>query len=150
MIVNRMEQQIISKNHLFYKTIDEMCFKSKNLYNYANYIIRQEFITNNRWIKYNELFDLCKESDAYKQIGSNTGQATLRMLDKTWKSFFVSIKDWNKSPSKYLGKPKIPKYLKKDGRYVLALDNNKVGIKDSKIYFKWKVFKFMNNTYSTK
>ncbi len=150
MIVNRMEQQIISKNHLFYKTIDEMCFKSKNLYNYANYIIRQEFITNNRWIKYNELFDLCKESDAYKQIGSNTGQATLRMLDKTWKSFFVSIKDWSKSPSKYLGKPKLPKYLKKDGRYVLALDNNKVGIKDNKVYFKWKVFKFMNNTFSTK
>ena len=150
MIVKRVEQHIIKKNNVNWLFIDSMCRKSKNLYNYANYIIRQEFIKNNKCINYNELFKLCKNEDCYLDIGSNTGQATLRMLDKTWKSFFVSIKDWSKSPSKYLGKPKLPKYLKKDGRYVLALDNNKVGIKDNKVYFKWKVFKFMNNTFSTK
>lgn len=150
MIVNRVEQHIIKENNVNWLFIDNMCLKSKNLYNYANYIIRQEFIKNNKCINYNELFKLCKNEDCYLDIGSNTGQATLRMLDKTWKSFLVAIKDWSKSPSKYFGKPKLPKYLNKNGRYVLALDNNKVGIKDSKIYFKWKVFKFMNNTFSTK
>ena len=65
-------------------------------------------------INYNELFKLCKNEDCYLDIGSNTGQATLRMLDKTWKSFLITIKNWSKSPSKYLGKPKLPKYLKKD------------------------------------
>ena len=45
---------------IFYKFIDEYCFKSKNLYNYANYIIRQEFINNGKWIHYNELFRLVK------------------------------------------------------------------------------------------
>ena len=150
MIVNRVEQHIIKENNVNWLFIDNMCLKSKNLYNYANYIIRQEFIKNNKCINYNELFKLCKNEDCYLDIGSNTGQATLRMLDKAWKSFLVAIKDWSKSPSKYFGKPKLPKYLNKNGRYVLALDNNKVGIKDSKIYFKWKVFKFMNNTFSTK
>ena len=150
MIVTRVEQHIIRKNDNSWLFIDNMCWKSKNLYNYANYIIRQEFIKNNSWIRYNELYNLCKNSESYKDLGNNTGQATLRMLDKAWKSFMVSIKSWSKSPEKYLGKPKLPKYLKKDGRYVLALDNNKVGIKGDKIYFKWKVFKFMNNTYSTK
>ena len=150
MIVNRVEQHIIKENNVNWLFIDNMCLKSKNLYNYANYIIRQEFIKNNKYINYNELFKLCKNEDCYLDIGSNTGQATLRMLDKAWKSFLVAIKDWSKSPSKYFGKPKLPKYLNKNGRYVLALDNNKVGIKDSKIYFKWKVFKFMNNTFSTK
>lgn len=69
------------------------------MYNYGNYIIRQEFIStskekeeglreNANWIKYNELFKLCKESDPYRELGSNVGQATLRKLDKTWKSFF--------------------------------------------------------------
>ena len=150
MIVNRVEQHIIKKNNVNWSFIDNMCWKSKNLYNYANYIIRQEFIENNKCINYNELFKLCKNEDCYLDIGSNTGQATLRMLDKTWKSFLVAIKDWSKSPSKYFGKPKLPKYLNKNGRYVLALDNNKVGIKGDKIYFKWKVFKFLNNTFSTK
>ena len=150
MIVNRVEQHIIKEDNVNWLFIDNMCLKSKNLYNYANYIIRQEFIKNNKYINYNELFKLCKNEDCYLDIGSNTGQATLRMLDKAWKSFLVAIKDWSKSPSKYFGKPKLPKYLNKNGRYVLALDNNKVGIKDSKIYFKWKVFKFMNNTFSTK
>ena len=66
------------------------------MYNYGNYIIRQEFIQtskekeeglreNANWIKYNELFKLCKESDPYRELGSNVGQTTLRKLDKTWK-----------------------------------------------------------------
>lgn len=38
-----------------WKTIDEMCFRSKNLYNYANYIIRQSFINDGRMIFYREL-----------------------------------------------------------------------------------------------
>lgn len=34
----RVEQQVIKKNHPMWKTIDENCFFSKNLYNYANKI----------------------------------------------------------------------------------------------------------------
>ena len=52
MKTNRTEQQIISKQHPLWKTIDDMCFKSKNLYNYANYIIRQEFVTTGKYIDY--------------------------------------------------------------------------------------------------
>ena len=53
---SRTEQHIISKSNPCWKLIDEYSFRSKNLYNYANYIIRQEFINNGKWIKYNELF----------------------------------------------------------------------------------------------
>ena len=129
--------------------IDNMCFNSKNLYNYANYIIRQEFITNHKVLSYNVIRYLCTDSEPYKLIGSNTGQETLRSLDKMWKSFLIMNKDYSKNPLKYLGKPKIPKYLKKDGRYVIGLDNNKVGVKDGHIFFKWKVCKFMNNYFKT-
>ena len=126
-----------------------MCFKSKNLYNYANYIIRQEFINNGNWIKYNQLFQLVKESEPYKDIGNNTGQGTLRILEFTWKGFFVAIKDWKRDPSKYLGRPKIPKYKDKNGRFVLSLDSNKVKLKDGYVYFAWKPFKPYNNMFKT-
>lgn len=147
--VQRCEQHNIKYGTDFYKFIDEMCFKSKNLYNYANYIIRQEFINNGNWIQYNQLFHLVKESEPYKDIGNNTGQGTLRILDKAWKSFFKSIKDWKKNPNKYLGRPKLPKYLKKDGRFVLSLDSNKVKLKDGYVYFAWKPFKPYNNMFKT-
>ena len=147
--VTRIEQHNIKLNSEFGKFIDDYCFKSKNLYNYANYIIRQEFINNDRWIKYNELFQLVKNSEPYKDIGSNTGQGTLRILDKNWKSFFVAIKDWSNNPSKYLGKPKLPKYKAKDGRFILSLDSNKVKLIDGWIHFAWKPFKKFNHQFRT-
>lgn len=147
--VQRTEQHIIKLSSEFGKFIDEYCFKSKNLYNYANYIIRQEFISNGNWIRYNELFQMVKDSDAYKDIGSNTGQGTLRILDKNWKSFTNAIKDWTKHPNKYLGRPKIPKYLSKDGRFILSLDSNKVKLIDSYVHFAWKPFKVFNNCFKT-
>ena len=147
--VQRTEQHIIKLNSIFGKFIDKYCFKSKNLYNYANYIIRQEFISNGNWIRYNELFHMVKDSDAYKDIGSNTGQGTLRILDKNWKSFINAIKDWTKHPNKYLGRPKIPKYLSKDGRFILSLDSNKVKLIDGYVHFAWKPFKVFNNCFKT-
>ena len=33
---SRIEQHIINKNHKLYKYCNTICFKSKNLYNYAN------------------------------------------------------------------------------------------------------------------
>jgi putative transposase len=47
-----IEKHIIKKNHPYYKDIDELCFKSKNLYNKANYIVRQNFVNNNTYIDY--------------------------------------------------------------------------------------------------
>ena len=131
--------------------VNYLCFLSKNLYNYANYIIRQEFINNGKYLNYYDMRSICTESEPYKQIGSNVGQETLRLLDKNWKSFFKSIKDWKCNKSKYLGRPKLPKYKNKDnGRYIIGLDSNKVKIKDNMIYFCWKPLKKFNNLFYTK
>ena len=119
MKVARVEQHIINKNKSIWKIIDDLCFKSKNVYNYANYIIRQEFINNNRWIHYNELANIIKDSQTYKDLGSNVGQQTLRILDKNWKSFFKSIKSyWSQDKKKYFNKPKLPKYKNKNRRFI--------------------------------
>lgn len=149
MKVQRCEQHNIKLKSDFGKFIDDYCFKSKNLYNYGNYIIRQEFIKNNNWIRYGDLFHMVKDSDAYKDIGSNTGQATLRMLDRAWKSFFEATKGYAKNPSKYLGRPKMPNYLDKDGRYTLCLDSNKVKLIDGYVHFAWKPFKPFNHRFKT-
>ena len=91
MKVRRSERHNIKRNHMLWEIADELCFKSKNIYNYANYIIRQEFITNHKWIHYNELAGIMKDTEPYRDLGSNVGQQTLKVLDKNWKSFLLNL-----------------------------------------------------------
>lgn len=106
--------------------IDQQCFYSKNLYNEANYIIRQEFIGNGNYINYFDMNKEFKTHENYKLTFSQPANCTLRVLDKNWKSYFRAIKDWKKNSSKYLGMPKLPKYLKKDGRFPWMIPNNQL------------------------
>lgn len=136
MKVTRVEQQMIKKTHPLWKTIDEMCFHSKNLYNEANYTIRQEFISNNKYIGYYDMNKEFKTHDNYKLAMSQPANCTLRLLEKNWKSYFSAIKDWKQHKDKYLGMPKLPKYLKKDGRFIWCIPNNTCFIKENgKLHF---------------
>ena len=142
--MNRVEKHIIKSNNKYYNLLDEFCYKSKNLYNYANYNIRQEFINNGKWIRYNDLDKLLKQEGNnfdYKNMPlASTGQQCLKLLDKNWKSFFQSIKDYNKNPDKYLGRPKLPKYKSKNSRNILILTNQNCKISKNIIKFP-KAFK---------
>ena len=131
----RTESHVIRRNNPLWKTVDWNCFLSKNMYNYANYEIRKRFIEDGYWLRYNEMAGTLKNSEPYKELMSQPSQQTLTLLDAMWKSFFVAIKDWKKHPSKYLGRPKLPKYLPKDGRYIWAIKNNGCRIRDGKIEF---------------
>ena len=117
---------IIRENHPKFKIIDEQCFRSKNLYNEANYVIRQEFIENGNYISYYDMNKEFKTHENYKLTFSQPANCTLRLLDKNWKSYFKAIKDWKEHPEKYLGMPKLPKYLKKDGRFPWMIPNNQL------------------------
>lgn len=121
---NRVEQIIIKPSHPKYKVLDEMCFRAKNLYNEANYVLRQEFINNGNYISYKEMNFEFKTHENYKLNFSQPSNCVLRALDKNWKSYFRAIKDWKEHPSKYLGMPKLPKYLPKDGRFPWMIPNN--------------------------
>lgn len=122
--INRIEQIVIKKSHPKFKIIDQQCFHSKNLYNEANYIIRQEFIKNGNYISYYDMNRDFKMHENYKLTFSQPANCVMRLLDKNWKSYFRAIKDWKAYPEKYLGMPKLPKYLKKDGRFPWMIPNN--------------------------
>ena len=67
-----------------------------------------------------------KTHENYKLTFSQPANCTLRLLDKNWKSYFRSIKDWKQHSEKYLGMPKLPKYLKKNGRFPWMIPNNQL------------------------
>ena len=126
MKVNRVESIIIKEGHPKFKVIDQQCFHSKNLYNEANYVIRQKFIEDGEYIPYKDMNFEFKTHENYKLTFSQPANCTLRLLDKNWKSYFKAIKDWKEHPEKYLGMPKLPKYLPKDGRYLWMIPNNQL------------------------
>lgn len=130
----RVEQHIISKNHELYNYCNTICFQSKNLYNLANYYVRQEFINNKRWIRYNELDKLLKNKKEYKLLIASTSQQILRQLDNNWNLFFRQIKDWSKNKDKYSGKPKLPKYKDKiKGKNIVIFTDQQCKIKNKTI-----------------
>lgn len=135
MLVKRVEQIQIKHGHNLYNYCDRLSFASKNLYNYANYIVRQEFINNNKWIRYNELDKLLKTHETYKALPAQTAQQTLIVLDKNWKSFIKSIKKWCKNKSGYWGRPKLPKYKKKNGRNIIVFTYQQCKIVNGYITF---------------
>ncbi|MCD3207754.1 transposase, partial [Clostridium botulinum C] len=46
--VQRVEKHIINENHELYKLLNHYTFLSKNLYNYANYQLRQVLILTSK------------------------------------------------------------------------------------------------------
>jgi len=111
--------------------LDELTFKCKNLYNKANYIIRNEFINNGNYISKFDMFTLAKDLDEYKVLPVRIGRGVLRTLDANWKSFFSCIKKWKTNKELFKGKPNLPKYLPKQGKFT-ALFYEKAILKETK------------------
>ena len=126
-----VEKHIINEKHSLYGDIDNLCFLSKNLYNKANYIVRQEFIKTSKekeeglvnhatWIRYHELRKQLIADENYMALPRKVSNHILMQLDRNWASFFASIRDWKKYSCKYTDRPKLPKYKHKSkGRFGL-------------------------------
>jgi IS605 OrfB family transposase len=85
--------------------IEELSFHTTKLYNTVNYDCRE-----NGFKSYIEAEKESKENWHNQFLHSHTYQQCLKVLEKNWKSYFASIKDYKKNPNKYKGEPKPPKF----------------------------------------
>lgn len=138
-VIQQVEKHVIKKSNPYYNMFCEYTHLAKNLYNHANYLVRNEFTETGKWLRSYDLDKILKEdlefSDYRNMPASQSAQQVLRLLETNWKSFFNSIKDWSKNKEKYLGKPKLPKYKPKDGKMVLPLTNQQVKVKEDLLHF---------------
>lgn len=59
--------------------------------------------------------------EAYKALPAKVSQQVLMLLDNNWESFFEALMAYKEDPSKFQGRPKIPKYKHKaEGRNILV------------------------------
>ena len=150
MKVQRVEKHIITKRTKDYNLLDNICFDSKNLYNYTTYILRQAFTGNHNAIEeFKDLivkdrfiseYDLSTRLSKlnqidYRSLKSQVAQQTIKLVYRNFKSFYKAIKAYKKCPSKFTGRPKLPNYKDKSkGRSIAVYTNQCAKIKDGQIY----------------
>jgi putative transposase len=120
--------------------MDDLCFLSKNLYNYVNYLIRQEYTKNKKMLgEYKLMGQLAEENQIdYRSLPAQTSQQIIKRIFKNWKGFFASIRDYKKNIFKYKARPGSPNYKNKiSGRNVVIFVNSRGGcqLKNNFIYF---------------
>ena len=112
------------------KEAQKLCHLSKNLYNAANYEMRQSFLNGKKKSNYQISTEFAKDNQPdYRALPAQCSQQIINLLEKNWKSFFKIAKDRKKNPKKYKGKPKLPRYKKKDGYNVLIITSQQLGSK---------------------
>jgi putative transposase len=116
-----VEKHVIDRNDPRFVVIDDAAFKSKNLYNAALYVVRQSFIFEGKYLNYNVMNKRMKAHEAYQALPAKVSQQVLKLLDKNWIAFFEALKAYQEDQSKFLGRPKLPKYKhKSEGRNILV------------------------------
>ena len=115
-----VEQHRIDHHDPRWRAIDAVTFASKNLYNAALYTTRQAYIHQNQQIvAYPALDKLLQGTGEYRALPAKVAQWVLKQVCAAWDNYFAAVAAWCRNPSKFLGHPKLPNYLNKQGRNLL-------------------------------
>jgi putative transposase len=107
-----VEQHVIERGDPRYGRIDEAASASKNLWNAANYLVRQCFIHQGIYLDTTTVFHQIKSHEAYQALPRKVSNQVLIQLHKAWVSFFEAMKAWNEHPEQFTGRPKLPGYVR--------------------------------------
>ena len=112
-----------------YSMLAEMCRYSNKLYNVALYNIRQYYFHEKKFLCYEENYHACKANENYALLQAGVAQQTLKVADRSFKSFFNLVKKAKKGEYRFQD-IKIPRYREKGGMFILVLSTNAINIKD--------------------
>ncbi|MFW9857095.1 MAG: RNA-guided endonuclease InsQ/TnpB family protein [Candidatus Thorarchaeota archaeon] len=111
-----------------------LCHLAKNLFNEANYLVRQTYFSTRAWIRAAELYSRLQDSPNFKALSQSTAQKILTLVERAWKSFFAAVTDWKSHPEKYFQRPRPPKYKRKDGEFLLWFSKAQLKCVDGRIH----------------
>jgi len=138
-VAYRTEIHFIKKSHRLFEYCDDACFKAKNLYNHANFMIRQHYFYLETFLPYDgkedSLYFQVKDHETYKALPAQTSEGILMKLEDNWHSFFEAMKEWKADPSRFSGMPRPPKYKEKNGRFTAYFTNQQCRARDGRIRF---------------
>jgi len=120
--ITLVERHAFKPNDKEYPELDDLCFKSKNLYNATLYAVRQYFFSTHKYLNYNAVnkeFTHTNQPD-YIALPRKVSKLTQMLVDKAFRSFFALLKAKEEGRIDKDTKVRIPKYLHKvKGRQVV-------------------------------
>lgn len=92
-IMKLVEQTYINQDHPLFKTVDHLCFLSKNVYNVINYRIRQNYFENGKWLSWIDVIkQLASENQVdYRSLPAKVSQNIGKFVGQNYQSFFFCI-----------------------------------------------------------
>lgn len=120
-----VEKHKIYKSHPSYSKIDHMSRKANNLYNQCVYFAKNsENLSEDLKNLDKVMKSFPDEQDNYRSFGyAACAQQILRLFHQNLRSYFASIKDYKKNPTKYAGMPRFPKFRKSGERFQVIFTN---------------------------
>jgi putative transposase len=97
----------------------QLCHLSKNMFNVGLYNVRQYFFQERRYLRYEGNYHHAKENENYKALATDIAQQTLKVVDRSFRSFFKLLQ--MRQRGEYTAKVNIPNYLPKDGHFLLII-----------------------------
>ena len=129
--MNFVERHIVKDNRF-----EDICFKSGLLYNYVLYQVRQGIFDGNYLKEYDLSTKLGKENQFdFRNLPCDISQQVVKQVFQNIKSWMKLKKDYEKNPSKYDSRPKLPKYKKGKKQNMLVFTTSACRIKNGYIHF---------------
>jgi putative transposase len=121
--MKRAEQHVIERTHAQFRAIDQMALASKNLWNLANYYVRQSFLFQQKYLNNTAIFHVVKRTEAYTALPAKVANQVLVQLHRAWVAFFEAMEVYKEHPEQFRARPGLPNYLHKtQGRNVLVFE----------------------------
>ncbi|MDQ7036871.1 MAG: transposase [Anaerolineae bacterium] len=120
-----VESYLIKRHDPRWAACDEAAWFSKNIYNCANYIMRQayfadrkEFRQTGEWgdtqkqLSYKVLYKAVRKQyrQDYYALPKRVANETVKQVVRDWQSYTASHIDYQQNPHKYQGRPQLPRY----------------------------------------
>lgn len=128
----RLVERHIVKDNRF----EDICFKSGLLYNYVLYNVRQGIFNEEYLKEYEFSTKLCKENQFdFRNLPTAISQQVVTQVFSNTKGWIKAKKEFEKNPSKFRSKPKLPNYKKGKKQNMVVFATNACRVKDGYIYF---------------
>lgn len=126
-----VEKHIVKDNRF-----EDICLKSGLLYNYVLYNVRQGIFNEEYLKEYEFSTKLCKENQFdFRNLPTAISQQVVTQVFSNTKGWIKAKKEFEKNPSKFRSKPKLPNYKKGKKQNMVVFATNACRVKDGYIYF---------------
>lgn len=126
-----VERHIIKDNRFEY-----ICQKSGLLYNYTLYLVRQGIFSGNYLKEYELSTRLGRENQFdFRNLPCHVSQQVIKQVFQNIKAWIREKKDYERNPSKYKARPKLPGYKNGKKQNIIVFTTCDCRIKNGCIHF---------------